>query len=247
MRQTVTLTTSGGGARLTITSNSTTKGVRFRTTLNTLQRQHEQRSLSCPSTVQRETMAAEKTTKEEEKALAPMAEIKANIDLIERGVAELKPRFTHRVLRLLIALRKRIDNKVLRDAIEENYPAGACFVYLPILREVTCVCCEDSAVKSKLLSCLPPAPVTHQRPPLILSLRWRYTFVSLLFTTSTQPKRPTQNQYRFAMRPLKKCSPLIAGAWILLRQKCGSLLSDPTNLAENLLMRDHTYFPSLVH
>ena len=107
-------------------------------------------------------MAAEKTTKEEEKTLAPTAEIKANIALIERGVAELEPRFTHRVLRSLIALRKRIDNKVLRDAIEENYPAGACFVYLPILHEVTCVCREDSAVKSKLLSCLPPAPVTDR-------------------------------------------------------------------------------------
>ncbi|KAL4061705.1 PCI domain-containing protein [Scleroderma yunnanense] len=88
-------------------------------------------------------MAAETKPKEEEKTLTPTAEIKTNISLIERAVTELEPRFTHRVLRTLTALRKRIDNKVLRDAIEENYPV-------------------DSAVKSKLLSCLPPASATDR-------------------------------------------------------------------------------------
>ncbi|KAH7922762.1 PCI-domain-containing protein [Leucogyrophana mollusca] len=68
----------------------------------------------------------------------PAAEIKSNIALIERAVTDLEPRFTHRVLRTLTALRKRIDGKVLRDAIEENYPT-------------------DSSVKATLLSWLPPA------------------------------------------------------------------------------------------
>ncbi|KAI6144402.1 PCI domain-containing protein [Pisolithus tinctorius] len=74
----------------------------------------------------------------EEKTLTPTAEIKVNIAFVERAVSELEPRFTHRVLRSLTALRKRTNDKVLRDAIEENYPA-------------------DSAVKAKLLSWLPPA------------------------------------------------------------------------------------------
>ena len=55
---------------------------------------------------------------------SPVIEIKANVALIDRAVFTLEPRFTHRVLRTLTALRKRIDNGVLRDAIEELYPKG---------------------------------------------------------------------------------------------------------------------------
>jgi 26S proteasome regulatory subunit N3 len=55
---------------------------------------------------------------------SPVADIKSNIALIERAVSTLEPRFTHRVLRTLTSLRKRIDDKVLRDAIEELYPKG---------------------------------------------------------------------------------------------------------------------------
>ena len=54
----------------------------------------------------------------------PVADIKSSILLIERAVSTLEPRFTHRVLRTLTSLRKRIDDKVLRDAIEELYPKG---------------------------------------------------------------------------------------------------------------------------
>lgn len=73
----------------------------------------------------------------------PTQEIKANIALIDRAINDLETRFTHRVLRSLTALRKRINDKVLRDAIDENYP-------------------KDSAVKNSLLSWLPPAPATEQ-------------------------------------------------------------------------------------
>lgn len=75
---------------------------------------------------------ADASKKVEEKPVppTPTAEIRSNIALIERAVAEFEPRFTHRVLRPLTALRKRLDNKVLRDAIEENYPPGVhAFVY----------------------------------------------------------------------------------------------------------------------
>ncbi|KAG1812367.1 PCI domain-containing protein [Suillus variegatus] len=73
----------------------------------------------------------------------PTQEIKANIALIDRAINDLETRLTHRVLRSLTALRKRINDKVLRDAIEENYP-------------------KDSAVKNSLLSWLPPAPPAEQ-------------------------------------------------------------------------------------
>ena len=75
---------------------------------------------------------ADASKKVEEKPVppTPTAEIKSNIALIERAVADLEPRFTHRVLRPLTALRKRLDNKILRDALEENYPSGVyAFVY----------------------------------------------------------------------------------------------------------------------
>ncbi|KAH9855345.1 PCI domain-containing protein [Lenzites betulinus] len=81
-----------------------------------------------------------KTAEEEKKVvpLTPTAEIKTNIALIDRAVATLEPRFTHRVLRSLSHLRKRLDNKVLRDAINETYTT-------------------DSASKKVLLSWLPEA------------------------------------------------------------------------------------------
>ncbi|KAI0327221.1 diphenol oxidase-A2 [Cubamyces sp. BRFM 1775] len=86
----------------------------------------------------------EKPTEEEKKPvpLTPVAEIKANIALIERAVATLEPRFTHRVLRSLTHLRKRLDNAVLRDAVNEVYTT-------------------DSSTKKALLSWL-PEPSTEQ-------------------------------------------------------------------------------------
>ncbi|KAG6377422.1 diphenol oxidase-A2 [Boletus reticuloceps] len=86
---------------------------------------------------------ASKKVEEKPVPPTPTAEIKSNIALIERAVGDLEPRFTHRVLRSLTALRKRLDNKIIRDAIEENYPS-------------------DSAVKTSLLSWLPAAPPADQ-------------------------------------------------------------------------------------
>lgn len=69
--------------------------------------------------------------KKEPPKLTPVAEIKFNIALIERAVSTLEPRFTHRVLRTLTALRKRIDDTVLRHAIEEAYPKGTLWFFFP--------------------------------------------------------------------------------------------------------------------
>lgn len=96
--------------------------------------------MSTPQTTSKDRKVEEKekddkadaSKKVEEKPVppTPTAEIRANIALIERAIADLEPRFTHRVLRSLTALRKRLDNKFLRDAIEENYPTGMhTFVY----------------------------------------------------------------------------------------------------------------------
>lgn len=68
--------------------------------------------------------------------LSPVSEIKSNVTLIERAVSTLEPRFTIRVLRSLTALRKRLDDKALCDAISEVYP-------------------QDSEARSSLLSWLP--------------------------------------------------------------------------------------------
>jgi 26S proteasome regulatory subunit N3 len=56
--------------------------------------------------------------------LSPVAEIKSNVTLIERAVSTIEPRFTIRVLRSLTALRKRLDDKALCDAVSEIYPQG---------------------------------------------------------------------------------------------------------------------------
>ncbi|KAK7676772.1 hypothetical protein QCA50_020240 [Cerrena zonata] len=81
-------------------------------------------------------------TKEEEKPkkvpLTPAAEIKLNATLIERAVSTFEPRFTHRVLRTLTSLKKKLDAGALRNATEEIYPA-------------------DSQTRQQLLALFPPA------------------------------------------------------------------------------------------
>lgn len=63
-------------------------------------------------------------TKEEPKKQPPTVpeEIKTNVALIERAVSTFEPRFTLRVLRTLAALRKRLNDKVLAEAVELVYP-----------------------------------------------------------------------------------------------------------------------------
>lgn len=56
---------------------------------------------------------------------SPISEIKSNVALIERAVSTLEPWCTVRVLRSLTALRKRLDDKALSDAVSEIYPHGA--------------------------------------------------------------------------------------------------------------------------
>jgi 26S proteasome regulatory subunit N3 len=68
--------------------------------------------------------AEKKDDQEKPTPPTPAAEIKSNLALIERAVSTLEPRFTHRVLRTLTALRKRIDASVLREALEEAYVKG---------------------------------------------------------------------------------------------------------------------------
>jgi 26S proteasome regulatory subunit N3 len=60
---------------------------------------------------------------------SPLAEIKFNIALLEKAVSTLEPRFTRRVLRTFTTLRKKLDDGILRDAIEETYPKGSSFAF----------------------------------------------------------------------------------------------------------------------
>lgn len=72
--------------------------------------------------------STEKTTTEQKSApVSPVVEIKSNVALIDRAVSTLEPRFIHRVLRTLTALRKRLDDSVLRNAIESIYGKGLVF------------------------------------------------------------------------------------------------------------------------
>lgn len=65
----------------------------------------------------------EKKVEKKEEAPPPkptlQQEIKANVQLIERGVASMEPRFAHRVLRSSTTLQKRLSADVLRAAIED--------------------------------------------------------------------------------------------------------------------------------
>ena len=97
-----------------------------------------------------------KDVKEPTPPPTPAAEIKANVALIEKAVWSLEPRFTHRVLRSFTTLRKKLDDAVLREAIQDLYPTGIYHpLYAPPPMPKTSA---DSSVKASLLSWLPEAP-----------------------------------------------------------------------------------------
>lgn len=77
-----------------------------------------------PADATRDKPEDKKDAKELVPPPTPAAEIKANIALIEKAVWSLEPRFTHRVLRSFTALRKKLDDAVLREAIQDAYPTG---------------------------------------------------------------------------------------------------------------------------
>nr|GAT59197.1 PCI-domain-containing protein [Mycena chlorophos] len=96
-----------------------------------------------PAADEKDKKPEEKKEDQEEKPApppTPLQEIKANVVLIERAVASIEPRFAHRALRTLTALRKKLDVVVLRSAVSEVYV-------------------KDSPTKESLLSWLPDVPV----------------------------------------------------------------------------------------
>lgn len=86
----------------------------------------------------------------------PLAEIKSNAALIDKAVSTLEPRFTHRVLKSLTALRRRTDATVLRNAVEEIYPKGESVLSTcRPTRSSDWAGLVDSATRKSLLSLLP--------------------------------------------------------------------------------------------
>ena len=92
--------------------------------------------------------------KEEPKKQPPSVpeEIKTNIALIERAVSTFEPRFTLRVLRTLASLRKRLNDKVLIEAIELVYPPS---MYGLCAMVVCTYLWIDSQTKHTLISWVP--------------------------------------------------------------------------------------------
>ena len=81
--------------------------------------------------VDEKTEAEEKKEQKKPPPTVP-EEIKANAALIERAVSTLEPRFTLRVLRTLTALRKRLNNRNIVEAVEGVYPPSRSL--LPMMR-----------------------------------------------------------------------------------------------------------------
>lgn len=111
--------------------------------------------------------------------LTPVAEIKANVALIERAVSTLEPRFTHRVLRSLAQLRKKLDDKVLQDAVQDVYTTGTYFAFLTIWLFGLYGRVQDDSGKPTV-QCTQSLPqVNMSRKPacetcLSLSLHWHF-------------------------------------------------------------------------
>ncbi|KIK68530.1 hypothetical protein GYMLUDRAFT_154102 [Collybiopsis luxurians FD-317 M1] len=117
----------------------------------------------------------------------PLAEIKASFALIDRAVSTLEPRFTHRVLRTLTTLVKKIDETVLRIAIEEAYPKESAtkstlLAWLPAASTDVAMQVDSSSSSTK------PAPVTSEPVPEIDIYLRLLILHRLLKSSSTVPK-----------------------------------------------------------
>lgn len=87
----------------------------------------------------------------------PLVEIKNNVALIDRAVTTLEPRFTHRVLRTLTALRKRIDASILRNAVETIYTKGWSVDHICFIVTRMNAYFIDTSLKNTLLAWIPDA------------------------------------------------------------------------------------------
>lgn len=96
----------------------------------------------------------------------PLAELKASLALLQRGVETFEPRFSARVLRTLTTTRRKLSKehdgfKVFREALEESYPKGK-------LRSVWNEC--RSSREPLMLTIVPPPPSDHATLASLLSL-----------------------------------------------------------------------------
>src|SRR5258708_16889807 len=91
-------------------------------------------------------------------SFTPVAEIRANGQLIERAVSTLEPRFTHRVLRSLTTLRRKLNADILKDAFEAIYPKGVLrHIISHIARNpLTCIAYSASPGLATLIEYIPP-------------------------------------------------------------------------------------------
>ncbi|KAI0716513.1 PCI domain-containing protein [Earliella scabrosa] len=165
-----------------------------------------------PVDEKKEEKKEEKTTEEKKPTpLTPVAEIKANVVLIERAVSTFEPRFTHRVLRSLAHLRRKLDDKVLRDAVNAIYTT-------------------DSPTKKSLLSWLPEAsseqsmdvdaaPTSKQQPEPVpeVDIYFRLLILHRLLTSSDNYPKATQLAHETVekMQTLNRRSmdPIAAKIW----------------------------------
>ncbi|GJE85501.1 PCI-domain-containing protein [Phanerochaete sordida] len=111
----------------------------------------------------KEDTKPEEEKKEEPKKEPPTVpqEIRSNALLIDRAVSTLEPRFTLRVLRTLAALRKRLNSKVLAEAIEGVYPSSSqvrqsLMTWLPT---------RDSEATMEIDTATAPQPTSTPSPP----------------------------------------------------------------------------------
>ncbi|KAF8524401.1 diphenol oxidase-A2 [Hysterangium stoloniferum] len=136
--------------------------------------------------------------------LTPAEEIKSNITLIERAVSTLEPRFTHKVLRTLTQLRRRLDEKVLKEAIGDVYA-------------------KDGSVKKTLLSWLSSSDASMDvdsaapRSPLPeTEMYLRLLVHEPLLAKATALGRETVERLHALNR--RSLDPIAAKAWFALGQ-----------------------------
>ncbi|KAF8137522.1 PCI domain-containing protein [Boletus edulis] len=174
---------------------------------------------------------ASKKVEEKPVPPTPTAEIKSNIALIERAVGDLEPRFTHRVLRSLTALRKRLDNKVICDAIEENYPHRS-YSWLPAAPPAEQSMDVDAAAQPNGPVASTPSPKPTSDPVPEVEIYFRLLLIHHLHTSkdnyakSVELSKETVDKIQQLNR--RSMDPIAAKIWFALERsyELGGELAD---------------------